>query len=86
MANQLIRVRVNRDIKEQASAVLAGMGLSVSDTVRLLLTHVAREKALPFALLIPNAETIAAMMEARTGNLARFDDIESLLDDLHEDD
>ena len=86
MANQLVQARVNKDVKEEASAVLAAMGLSVSDAVRLLLTRVAREKALPFAPLIPNAETIAAMKEARAGNLARFDDVESLLDDLHEDD
>ncbi|MXW73555.1 MAG: type II toxin-antitoxin system RelB/DinJ family antitoxin [Chromatiales bacterium] len=84
MANQLVQARVNSDIKEEASAVLAAMGLSVSDAVRLLLTRVAREKALPFAPLVPNAETIAAMKEARAGNLARFDDVESLLDDLHE--
>ncbi len=86
MANQLVQARVNRDIKEEASVVLAAMGLSISDAVRLLLTRVAREKALPFAPLIPNAETIAAMKEARAGNLAQFDDVESLLDDLHEDD
>ncbi len=86
MANQLVQARVNREIKEEASVVLAAMGLSISDAVRLLLTRVAREKALPFAPLIPNAETIAAMKEARAGNLARFDDVESLLDDLHEDD
>lgn len=81
MANQLVQARVNSDIKEEASAVLAAMGLSVSDAVRLLLTRVAREKALPFAPLVPNAETIAAMKEARAGNLARFDDVENLLDD-----
>jgi len=86
MANQLVQARVNRDIKEEASVVLAAMGLSISDAVRLLLTRVAREKALPFAPLIPNAETIAAMKEARAGNLAQFEDVESLLDDLHEDD
>lgn len=62
------------------------VGLSISDAVRLLLTRVAREKALPFTPLIPNAETIAAMKEARTGNRARFDDVESLIDDLHEGD
>lgn len=84
MANQLVQARVNSDIKEEASVVLAAMGLSVSDAVRLLLTRVAREKALPFAPLVPNAETIAAMKEARAGNLERFDDVESLLDDLHE--
>ena len=86
MPNQLVQARVNSDIKDEASAVLAAMGLSVSDAVRLLLTRVAREKALPFAPLVPNAETIAAMKEARAGKLARFDDVESLLDDLHEGD
>ena len=48
------------------------MGLTVSDAVRLLLTKVAQEKALPFAPLIPNAVTIEAMKEARKGNLPRF--------------
>ena len=38
-------------MKEEAAAVLAAMGLTVSDAVRLLLTHVAQEKALPFAPL-----------------------------------
>ena len=32
---------------------------------------------------IPNAETIAAMKEARAGNLPRFNDVQSLLEDLH---
>ena len=86
MATQHVQARVNKDVKEEASVVLAAMGLSVSDAVRLLLTRVTREKALPFAPLIPNAETIAAMKEARAGNLAGFGDVESLLDDLHEDD
>ena len=83
MANELVQVRVDKEIKDEAAVVLAAMGLTVSDAVRLLLTRVAREKALPFAPLIPNAETIAAMKEARAGDLRRFDDVQSLLDDLH---
>jgi len=86
MANQLVQARVDKDVKEEASAVLAAMGLTVSDAVRLLLTRVAREKELPFAPLVPNAETIAAMKETRAGNLPRFDDVQSLLDDLNADD
>ena len=53
--------------------------------MRLLLTRVAREKVLPFAPLVPNDETIAAMKEARAGDLPRFKDVDSLLDDLHAD-
>jgi len=66
-ANQLVQARVNGAIKEEAAAILAAMGLTVSDAVRLLLTKVAQDKALPFEPLIPNATTIAAMREARAG-------------------
>ena len=40
----------------------------------------------PDALLTPNAETVAAMKEARAESLPSFDDAESLLDDLHAED
>jgi DNA-damage-inducible protein J len=68
-ANAVVRARIDPLIKEEATVVLAAMGLTVSDAFRILLTRVAREKALPFEPLIPNAETIAAMMEARRGKL-----------------
>jgi DNA-damage-inducible protein J len=44
-------------VKEEATSVLNKMGLSVSDAIRMLLIRVAREKALPFDVRIPNAET-----------------------------
>ena len=40
----------------------------------------------PNAPLVPNAETIAAMEEAEAGNLRRFEDVPSLLDDLNAED
>ncbi len=84
--SQLVQARIDGSVKEEAATVLAAMGLTVSDAVRLLLTRVAREKALPFAPLVPNAVTIEAMKEARQGNLPQFDSVENLLDDLHADD
>ncbi len=68
-ASQLVQTRIDAAIKEEATAVLAAMGLTVSDAVRLMLTRVARGHALPFDPLIPNATTVAAMREARAGNL-----------------
>ena len=41
-ANQLVQARIDGAVKEEATAVLAAMGLTVSDAVRLLLTRVAR--------------------------------------------
>ncbi len=62
------------------------MSLTVSDAVRLLLTRVARDRALPFAPLVPNAETVEAMKEARAGKLKKFKTPEELLSDLRADD
>ena len=82
-ADQLVQARVDAAVKEEASVVLASMGLTVSDAVRLLLVKVAAEKALPFAPLVPNEATIEAMREARKGDLPRFGSVQALLDDLH---
>ncbi|GFZ84146.1 type II toxin-antitoxin system RelB/DinJ family antitoxin [Elstera cyanobacteriorum] len=85
-ANALVQARVDGQIKKEAAAVLATIGLTVSDAVRLMLIRIAHEKAMPFDPLIPNAETIAAMEEARAGGLPSFDSIEALMADLHADD
>lgn len=85
-ANALVQTRIDGTVKEEAAAVLEGIGLTVSDAVRLLLTRVARDKALPFELLTPNATTVAAMREARAGKLESFDTVEALMDDLHAED
>jgi DNA-damage-inducible protein J len=58
----------------------------VSDAFRILLTRVAREKALPFEPLIPSDETIAAMKEARHGGLPSFKKLDALMADLNADD
>ena len=86
MANHLVQARIDRKVKEEAATVLAAMGLTVSDAVHLLLTRVALDKALPFAPLVPNNETIAAMKEARAGKLPQFADVGGLFDDLRADD
>ncbi|MGC1183224.1 type II toxin-antitoxin system RelB/DinJ family antitoxin [Legionella sp.] len=63
--NAVVRARIDEHIKEEASAVLASMGLTISDAFRMLLTRIAKEHALPFEPLIPNQKTINAMKEAR---------------------
>lgn len=77
-ANQIVQARIDRAIKEEAATVLASIGLTVSDAVRLLLTKVVHDRALPFDPLIPNATTIAAMREARAGNLPKAHTLDEL--------
>ncbi len=85
-ANSIVQARIDPEIKKEASVVLATMGLSVSDAVRLMLTRVAAEKALPFDLLIPNETTLAAMREARAGGLPSAGSVGELMDALNAED
>ena len=84
--NAVVRARIDAQTKEEASAVLAAMGLTVSDAFRIMLTRIAHEKAMPFEPLVPNATTIAAMKEARQGGLKSFDTVQDLMADLNADD
>ena len=81
----MVHVRVDEQVKEQATAALAAMGLSVSDAVRVFLVRVAAEQQMPFALKVPNTETRAAMAEAETiarTRRARFSTATGLINDL----
>jgi DNA-damage-inducible protein J len=81
-ANAVVRARIDEHIKAEATVVLAAMGLTVSDAFRLLLTRIAREKALPFEPLAPNTDTLEAMKAARRGDLetVTLDDLQAVLD------
>ena len=61
-ANNVVRARIDEHLKEEAAAILATMGLTVSDFVRIGLTKVVSEQGLPFEMKVPNrltAETLA---------------------------
>jgi DNA-damage-inducible protein J len=85
-SDTVVRARIDGRIKEKAAEVLADMGLSVSDAIRLLLVRVAAEKALPFEIKVPNAETRAAMAEIEQGAGASFDSVADLVADLNAED
>ena len=44
----MVRSRISAEVKERATAVLEDLGLSVSDLMRIVLTRVAKEGAIPF--------------------------------------
>jgi DNA-damage-inducible protein J len=81
----MLHVRVDDDTKEQATATLDAMGLSVSDAVRIFLKRVVADQAFPLELKVPNAVTRAAMAEADemiAKGKARFKNADQLMADL----
>lgn len=82
----IVRARVNEEIKEEATVVLSEIGLTLSDAFRMLVIRIAREKALPFEPLVPNAKTIEAIKAARNGNLITASSLDNLLTELNAND
>ncbi len=84
--NGVVRARIDEGIKQEAAAVLAAVGLTVSDAFRLMMVRIAADKALPFEPLIPNADTIAAIKAARLGDVTTIGPPSALLASLNAED
>jgi DNA-damage-inducible protein J len=57
-ANAVVCARIDRRLKEEAEAVLAVKGITLSVAFRQMMVRIAREKALPFELTFPNPKPI----------------------------
>jgi DNA-damage-inducible protein J len=78
--NILIQTQIDDAVKKEATTVLAAMGLTISDAIRLMLIKVAHDHRLPFDPFIPNSETIAAMEEARNGHTQSAETVDEFME------
>lgn len=81
----MLHVRMEEEMKAQATKALAAMGLSTSDAVRLLFHRIVADQAFPLELKVPNKATLEAMAESRAilaERRARFADGETLIASL----
>ena len=81
-----VKARIDKNTKKRAAEVLAEMGLSLSEAIRLMMAQVAAERCLPFALKQPNATTRRAMEELEAGGGSEACTVHELMVALHEDD
>ena len=61
------QIRIDKNVKEQANALFANLGLDMSSAVNMFLRQCILRGGLPFAVEMPqyNQETLNAMAEAR---------------------
>ena len=69
MSTVTIQSRVSPELKKQAEAIFAALGLSTSDAIRMFLQQAVNTGGLPFQPTVkhPNAETLEAMAELEAG-------------------
>ncbi|MBE2180942.1 MAG: type II toxin-antitoxin system RelB/DinJ family antitoxin [Chthoniobacterales bacterium] len=80
MKTAAVHSRINPDIKERAEAILDQLGLSPTEAIRMFYTQITLRNGLPFAVEIPNSETLAAIEDSRKGRrLQKHNSLEELL-------
>ena len=72
-----IRIRVNKELKKEASELLSSMGLNFSDFFRISLLKLVNEKTMPFSIDVPNQETARAMQAADEGEVTYHESVSS---------
>ena len=65
--SEMIRARVEPDLKHEAEQVLTHLGLTPTEAITLFYRQVTLFGGLPFPVRIPNAATRRALADARAG-------------------
>ncbi len=83
-----ISIRMDAELKAQADALFAELGMSLSTAFNIFVRQFLREGRIPFdiALNQPNKETIAAMLEAeritKDPSVKQYTDLDEMFTDL----
>jgi DNA-damage-inducible protein J len=79
----MIRARVSPELKAQAEGILAEIGLSSSDAIRMFYKQVTLRNGLPFEARIPNAATRKALRDAEAGRgMTDYASVDEMFKDL----
>ncbi|HMY01489.1 MAG TPA: type II toxin-antitoxin system RelB/DinJ family antitoxin [Agitococcus sp.] len=82
---EIVRARIAPDIKHNAEQVLASLGMSMSDAIRIFVSQVAIRQSFPIELKTPNQITLEAMQAE--AEQAEYTSASTLFDELsHVDD
>ncbi len=83
MKTAVITTRIEPEVKQEAEAILAQLGLTMSQAMTLYIKQLILRRGLPFSVDIPNQETVEAVQESlEPENLPGFDNLDDLFEDL----
>ena len=90
MSKTTANISIDADVKAQAQALFAELGMDLSTAINVFLRQAIRENAIPFEVTneVPNKVTRQAIEDVRQGkNLSRgFHTVSELMEDLYADD
>ncbi|WP_375640345.1 MULTISPECIES: type II toxin-antitoxin system RelB/DinJ family antitoxin [unclassified Bartonella] len=66
-SKDVVRANIDKKLKKEAGEILASLGLTVSDFIRISLAKVVDERGLPFDMSISNAKTLKTFEKNANG-------------------
>lgn len=81
MATEPTNLRLDADAKKKAYAIFEMVGIKPAQAINLFFHQVVLHGGLPFDVKVPNADTVEAMEELKSGG-TRFKDSKDMYRDL----
>ena len=75
-------LRIDADKFIEAKQILANLGMNFSEAVNIFTSQVVAQRGLPFQVVLPNEETIAAMKDVRAGKNVETTTVDQLKQDM----
>ncbi|WP_330168225.1 type II toxin-antitoxin system RelB/DinJ family antitoxin [Bartonella grahamii] len=66
-SKDVVRANIDKKLKKEAGKILASLGLTVSDFIRISLAKVVDERGLPFDMSISNEEQLETFEKSAKG-------------------
>ncbi len=71
MKTAIIHARIEPRTKRKAESILAALGLTPTEAIRLFYHQIGIRKGIPFPVEMPNARTAATLQKSRSGKEIR---------------
>ena len=83
MSNITVQARISPELKQDAEAVFAEIGMTTAEAIRIFLKQVVNRGGIPFqpSAKRPNAETLEAILELENGGGQVFQTTDELFAD-----
>jgi len=78
----MTHARLTPEVKEEAESILKELGISISAAYEMFYRQIIAHRGLPFEMRLPNAQTRAAMEDARSGKGKKYDKVDKLFEDI----
>ena len=79
MKSAVVHARIEPETKREAEDVLARLGITPTEAIRVFYRQISLRRGLPFPLAIPNARTAATLRKSRRGqDIEEFDTLDAL--------